>query len=103
MTSGPDIGNYDPFEDTGDWPFRDAPPKPERDVAPEPEPRGPRSRRSSRDTELSQPAIEDDAELETEPPIEELLPVAIEPEARARARARTVEPEPEPELEPSRR
>jgi 6,7-dimethyl-8-ribityllumazine synthase len=27
MTSGPEIGKYDPFEDTGDWPFRDAPPK----------------------------------------------------------------------------
>jgi 6,7-dimethyl-8-ribityllumazine synthase len=29
MTSEPDLGKYDPFEDTGDWPFRDAPPKPE--------------------------------------------------------------------------
>lgn len=34
MTSGRDIGNYDPFEDTGDWPFRDAPPKPERAAVP---------------------------------------------------------------------
>jgi 6,7-dimethyl-8-ribityllumazine synthase len=29
MTEGPgQIGRYDPFEDTGDWPFRDAPPPP---------------------------------------------------------------------------
>ncbi len=90
MTSGPDISNYDPFEDTGDWPFRDAPPKPERDVAPEPEPE-PAEPQVFENTELSQPAIEDDAELESEPPIEELLPVAMEPEP---------EPEPEPELEP---
>lgn len=33
MTSGPDIGKYDPFEDTGDWPFRDAPPKREEERA----------------------------------------------------------------------
>lgn len=33
MTTGSDIGKYDPFEDTGDWPFRDAPPKPEGDAA----------------------------------------------------------------------
>jgi 6,7-dimethyl-8-ribityllumazine synthase len=86
MTSGPDISNYDPFEDTGDWPFRDAPPKPEQDAAPEPEPAEPQA---FENTELSQPAIEDDAELE--PPIEELLPVAMEPQP---------EPEPEPEPEP---
>ena len=37
MTTGPDTGKYDPFEDTGDWPFRDAPPKPEPEfVASEP-------------------------------------------------------------------
>jgi 6,7-dimethyl-8-ribityllumazine synthase len=40
MTSGPDIGKYDPFEDTGDWPYRDAPPKHEAESAftPAPEP-----------------------------------------------------------------
>ena len=86
MTSGPDISSYDPFEDTGDWPFRDAPPKPDADAAPEPEPAEPQV---FENTELSQPAIEDDAGLESEPPIEELLPAAMEPE-----------PELEPELEP---
>ena len=96
MTSSPDMSNYDPFEDTGDWPFRDAPPKPERDVTPEPEPQ-PAEPQVFENTELSQPALEDDAELESEPPIEELLPVAIEPEARTPNRARTrAEPEPEP-------
>ena len=93
MTSGPDISNYDPFEDTGDWPFRDAPPKPERDVAPEPEPTEPPV---FENTELSQPAIEDDAELESEPPIEELLPVAMEPEPEPEPEPAEPEPEPEP-------
>ena len=35
MTSGQDMGRYDPFEDTGDWPFRDAPPRPEEGIAEE--------------------------------------------------------------------
>ena len=96
MTSGPDISNYDPFEDTGDWPFRDAPPKPERDVAPEPESKPPEPQ-VFESTELSQPAIEDDPELESEPPIEELLPVALEPELES---APDLEPAPEPQLEP---
>ena len=100
MTSGPDITNYDPFEDTGDWPFRDAPPKPEQDVPPEPEPQ-PAEPQVFENTELSQPAIEDDAELENEPPIEELLPVAIEPGPEPEPEPELApEPEPEPELEP---
>jgi 6,7-dimethyl-8-ribityllumazine synthase len=89
MTSGPDIGRYDPFEDTGDWPFRDAPPKPEADVEPErehgemplaeaAEPRG-----FVDDTELSEAVVDEDAEvlIESEPPIEEPLPVPMEAEA----------------------
>ena len=33
MTSSGDMGKWDPFEDTGDWPFRDAPPRPESPVS----------------------------------------------------------------------
>jgi 6,7-dimethyl-8-ribityllumazine synthase len=75
MTSGPDISNYDPFEDTGDWPFRDAPPKPERDVAPEPaEPQ------VFENTELSAPIASEEAQDEEQLPPSAEAAVEDEPE-----------------------
>ena len=88
MTTGPDIGRYDPFEDTGDWPFRDAPPKQEEprrsDEQPEAE-----QRSVFEDTELAA-AIDDeapsaDAQAYDDPP------AALEMHSEA---------EPLPELEP---
>ncbi len=102
MTSGPDIGRYDPFEDTGDWPFRDAPPKPEERAPatdiPEVE------HRSVEDTELDV-AIE----AEETPPVSEStydeLPAALEMHSEAdplpELEPDPAEPEPEPEPEPS--
>jgi 6,7-dimethyl-8-ribityllumazine synthase len=81
MTTGGDMGKWDPFEDTGDWPFRDAPPRPES--------AGPVAAEEEHPEVAPQDAIEDTA-LEASAPELETEPVS-EPE---------VEPEPEPELEP---
>ena len=92
MTTGPDIGRYDPFEDTGDWPFRDAPPKQE-----EPRPSGEQPEAEQRsvfeDTELA-PAIDEEAPPVGTPGSEQAyddLPAAVEMHSEA---------EPLPELEP---
>jgi 6,7-dimethyl-8-ribityllumazine synthase len=84
MTSGGDMGRWDPFEDTGDWPFRDAPPRPESAaVAAEEEPREVAPRGIAEDTALEASVAEHEPESEPE------SDVAPEPE-----------PEPEPEVEP---
>jgi 6,7-dimethyl-8-ribityllumazine synthase len=89
MTSGGDMGKWDPFEDTGDWPFRDAPPRPEsagavteEEELPEVAPQG-----VSEDTALEASVVEPEPEPEPEPGH---LP-DLQPEP---------EPEPEPEVEP---
>ena len=55
MTTGRDIGTYDPFEDTGDWPFRDAPPKPEGAL---------RSAEGAEDPRFAPPGLGEDTELD---------------------------------------
>ena len=103
MTSGHDIGRYDPFEDTGDWPFRDAPPKPdEREPADE---IPAIEHRSAEDTELDVAV-----EVEETPPVSEStydeLPAALEMHSEADQLPELepdpveVEPEAEPEPEP---
>jgi 6,7-dimethyl-8-ribityllumazine synthase len=87
MTSGPDFGRYDPFEDTGDWPFRDAPPKREDDDADERAPVAePDPPALVEDTELSAAIEADEEALESEPAIEEMLPTPVEGEAIAEER-----------------
>ena len=95
MTSGPDIGSYDPFEDTGDWPFRDAPPKQDESrVAGEQLPEV-EQRSVFEDTELA-PAME-----EEEPPAAAAAPVSEptydDPPAALEMHS---EAEPLPEVEP---
>jgi 6,7-dimethyl-8-ribityllumazine synthase len=84
MTSGGDMGRWDPFEDTGDWPFRDAPPRPESPATAEEEPREVSPRGIAEDTALEASVVEPEPEAEPEPP---------EPEAGDAE-------EPEPEVEP---
>ena len=101
MTSGPDIGKYDPFEETGDWPFRDAPPKPEEpraDELPEVE-----QRSVFEDTELA-PAIEEGDETPAPSPV--TGPTYDEPPAALEMHSEgeplpDVEPEAEPEETPA--
>jgi 6,7-dimethyl-8-ribityllumazine synthase len=105
LTSGPDTGRYDPFEDTGDWPFRDAPPR-QDERAPADEISEVEHRSVVEDTELDV-AIE----AEETPPVSEStydeLPAALEmhsdadPLPELEPDPAEVEPEPEPELEPS--
>ena len=91
MTTGPDIGRYNPLEDTGDWPFRDAPPKDEE------------SRRSDEQPEVEQRSVFEDTELAAA--IEEESPPAT-PESEQdyddppAALEMHSEAEPLPELEP---
>ena len=92
MTSGGDMGQWDPFEDTGDWPFRDAPPRPEsagavaeEEEIPEVVPQG-----VSEDTALEASVAEPEPEPEQEPEPEEPEPVS-EPDLDA-------DPEPEDAL-----
>jgi len=90
MTTGGDMGKWDPFEDTGDWPFRDAPPRPESAaVAAEEEPPEVAPQGAIEDTALEASAPEPepkpvpDAEVEPEPepePVSELEPEVL-PEA----------------------
>jgi 6,7-dimethyl-8-ribityllumazine synthase len=101
LTSGPDTGRYDPFEDTGDWPFRDAPPKPE-ESAPADDVPAVDHRSVVEDTELDV-AIE----AEETPPVSEStydeLPAALEMHSEADPLPE-LEPDPaevEPEPEPS--
>jgi 6,7-dimethyl-8-ribityllumazine synthase len=82
MTSGGDMGRWDPFEDTGDWPFRDAPPRPESPATAEEDQREGSPRRIAEDTALEASVVEREPEAEPEP----------EPEAG--------DAEPEPEAEP---
>ncbi len=103
MTSGPDIGSYDPFEDTGDWPFRDAPPKrDESRVAGEQLPEV-EQRSVFEDTELA-PAIEEEEPPAAAAPVSEPTyddpPAALEMHSEAEPLPE-VEPEPEPEEAPS--
>ena len=99
MTSGPDIGRYDPFEDTGDWPFRDAPPKQE-DPRPLDEQPDVEQRSAFEDTELA--AAIADEEPPAAPPVSEPAyddpPAALEMHSEA---APLPEVEPEPEEAPS--
>jgi 6,7-dimethyl-8-ribityllumazine synthase len=91
MTSGPDIGRYDPFEDTGDWPFRDAPPKPEEHVVLEDDRVVAAPESLAEDTALDASIAEPELEPLPEPE-PELQPEPLpEPEP---------EPPPEPELDP---
>jgi 6,7-dimethyl-8-ribityllumazine synthase len=91
MTSGGDMGRWDPFEDTGDWPFRDAPPRPESAaVAAEDEPREVAPGAIAEDTALDKSVAEPEPEVEPE----------VEPEPEVEAEPE-VEPEPEVESEPS--
>jgi 6,7-dimethyl-8-ribityllumazine synthase len=84
MTSG-DMGKWDPFEDTGDWPFRDAPPRPESAgaVAAEEESSEVAPQGVNEDTALEasvaepEPEPEPEPELEVEPEPEEVLPEAV--------------------------
>ena len=92
MTSGGDMGKWDPFEDTGDWPFRDAPPRPEsagavaeEEELPEVVPQG-----VGEDTALEASVAEPEPEPEQEPEPEEPEPVS-EPDLDA-------DPEPEDAL-----
>ncbi len=101
MTSGPDIGSYDPFEDTGDWPFRDAPPKREEsgvsDELPEVE-----QRSVFEDTELAAP-VEEEVPPAVPPvsePAYDELPAALEMHSEAEPLPE-VDPDPEPEDAPS--
>ena len=99
MTTGPDIGRYDPFEDTGDWPFRDAPPKQEEPGGSNEQPET-EQRSVFEDTELAA-AIDDEA-----PPVAQGeqayddLPAALEMHSEAEPLPE-LEPEPEPEETPS--
>jgi 6,7-dimethyl-8-ribityllumazine synthase len=85
MTSSGDMGRWDPFEDTGDWPFRDAPPRPESPVTAEEEPREVSPRGINEDTALEASIVEPEPEPEAEP---ESAPEPGDAE------------EPEPEAEP---
>ena len=99
MTSGPDIGRYDPFEDTGDWPFRDAPPKREDPRPPDEQP-DVEQRSAFEDTELAA-AIADEEPSEATPmsePAYDDPPAALEMHSEA---APLPEVEPEPEEAPS--
>jgi 6,7-dimethyl-8-ribityllumazine synthase len=100
MTSGDDMGKWDPFEDTGDWPFRDAPPRPEsagtiaeEEELPEVPPQGV-SEDTALEASVAEPEAEPEPELQPEPkPEPELEPEpeqepALEPDLE-------VEPEPE--------
>ena len=103
MTGGPDIGKYDPFEDTGDWPFRGRAPKPERDVRADAEPEPP-SRSSVEDTELS--SRDRRTTSSRERAADESCRSALESPRQIRSPSRSPsprqpEPEPEPEPEPS--
>ncbi len=86
MTTGGDMGKWDPFEDTGDWPFRDAPPRPESAgaVAAEEESHEVAPQGVSEDTALEASVAAPEPEPEPEP--------EVEPESES-------EPEPEPESE----
>jgi 6,7-dimethyl-8-ribityllumazine synthase len=97
MTSSGDMGRWDPFEDTGDWPFRDAPPRPESPVTAEEEPPEVSPRGINEDTALEASIVEPEAEPEPAPELEagdaeepepegepgrdELSPEAVAPEA----------------------
>jgi len=96
MTSGPDTGRYDPFEDTGDWPFRDAPPKPEEqhvvveesrvEAAPEGVVED-----TALDASIAEPEPEPEPELAQEPEgAKELVPEAAAPEVEEVADADVV-------------
>jgi 6,7-dimethyl-8-ribityllumazine synthase len=104
LTSGPDIGRYDPFEDTGDWPFRDAPPKPDERAPADESPAV--EHRSVEDTELDVPIEADETPPVSESAYDE-LPAALEMHSEAdqlpelEPDPAEVEPEPEPEPEPS--
>jgi 6,7-dimethyl-8-ribityllumazine synthase len=92
MTSSGDIGRFDPFEDTGDWPFRDAPPRTEAVVEEE-------EQQPHLEPAAAASVVEPDPQPEPEPdpgplpqPDPEPLP---EPDPLPEP-----EPEPEPDLEP---
>lgn len=95
MTSGPDIGSYDPFEDTGDWPFRDAPPKREEPLQSDEQPEV-QQRSVFEDTELAA-AVEDEEPAAAPPASEQAYddtPAALEMHSEAEPLP-DVEPEPE--------
>ena len=120
MTDSPErYGNYDPFEDTGDWPFRDAPPPEESQEREDPVRRRRPAAARTAPVEAEEPVAEQIApEPEPEPEPEQPEPEPALPRAGARAaRARagesraaaaaevadeasSPEPEPEPEEEP---
>ncbi|HEU0303686.1 MAG TPA: 6,7-dimethyl-8-ribityllumazine synthase [Gaiellaceae bacterium] len=90
MTTGRDVGTYDPFEDTGDWPFRDAPPKPEQGAivsTDDVEPRAVAPRSFGEDTELAASAAEPEPGPGEE---EESAPEAEAPEMDAPGAAELV-------------
>jgi 6,7-dimethyl-8-ribityllumazine synthase len=80
MTSG-DMGKWDPFEDTGDWPFRDAPPRPEsagavaaEEAASEVAPQGV-NEDTALEASVAEPEPDEEPDEELEP--EEVLPEAV--------------------------
>ena len=86
MTTGGDMGKWDPFEDTGDWPFRDAPPRPESAaVAAEEEPPEVAPQGAIEDTALEASAPEPEPEPVSEPMSRSSSP-SQSPSRRARAR-----------------
>jgi 6,7-dimethyl-8-ribityllumazine synthase len=87
MTTGGDMGKWDPFEDTGDWPFRDAPPRPESTVAEEEEKE--EEERLEAAASVAEPDPQPEPELEPEPEPEPEPGLFPEPEL-----------EPEPDVEP---
>src|SRR5687768_16548232 len=101
MTTSSDMGKWDPFEDTGDWPFRDAPPRPEAAVAeeeqrpeavasvvePDPQPEPEPEPEPEPDPE---PGLFPEPDLEPEPDIEPQLSEELVPEAEAEAEVEEV-------------
>lgn len=103
MTSGPDIGKYDPFEDTGDWPFRDAPPRPESEIVaselPAEEPFGAEAAEVGEEVAQAGPPEPDEVLPEDVVPAqEEIAPGELE-EALVVEGALVIEEAPKPEVE----
>ena len=93
MTDGPErYGNYDPFEDTGDWPFRDAPPPEEsqerEDVFAADVPSKLARLQSRPRSRVAEQIAPEPPEQEPEPALHEPEPALAEPEpGRGRAAA----------------
>jgi len=98
VTDGPErYGNYDPFEDTGDWPFRDAPPPEESSEREDPFAADAAPQLITAPVEAEEPVAER-LVPEPEPEPEQPDPES-EPALASAAPLSDPEPEPEPELE----